>query len=120
MINCCTSDQFKPLHAGVMNTLLKRPSTASTNETSEVQIPRVVIDSDMDNEVDDYFAVVRILLAHKKGEIQVEAMYAAPFSFRHRLMELLLANRLLECPPCHPTPCEKDLMDKYRGQIEAI
>jgi inosine-uridine nucleoside N-ribohydrolase len=43
---------------------------------------RVVIDTDAANEIDDPFAIAWALLS--PGRLQVEAMYAAPYSFAHR------------------------------------
>ena len=43
--------------------------------------PRVVIDTDAANEIDDQFALAWALLC---GRLRVEALYAAPFSFAHR------------------------------------
>lgn len=44
--------------------------------------PRVVIDTDAANEIDDAFALAWALL--RPDRLQVEAVYAAPFSFAHR------------------------------------
>lgn len=43
---------------------------------------RVVIDTDAANEIDDPFAIAWALLS--PGRLQVEAVYAAPYSFAHR------------------------------------
>jgi purine nucleosidase len=43
--------------------------------------PRVVIDTDAANEIDDQFALAWAL---RCGRLRIEAMYAAPFSFAHR------------------------------------
>ena len=48
---------------------------------SRVPVP-VVIDTDTANEIDDQFALAWALLS--PGEVQVEAVHAAPFSFAHR------------------------------------
>jgi inosine-uridine nucleoside N-ribohydrolase len=45
-------------------------------------LPRVVIDTDAANEIDDQFALAWALLAPER--LRVEALYAAPFSFAHR------------------------------------
>ena len=44
---------------------------------------RVVIDTDAANEIDDPFAIAWALLS--PGQLQVDAVHAAPFSFAHRL-----------------------------------
>ena len=51
---------------------LKPPSTR----------PRLVIDTDTANEIDDQFALAWALLS--PAQLQVEAVYAEPFSFAHR------------------------------------
>jgi purine nucleosidase len=45
-------------------------------------LPRVVIDTDAANEIDDQFALAWALLAPER--LRLEALYAAPFSFAHR------------------------------------
>ena len=44
--------------------------------------PRLVIDTDAANEIDDQFALAWALLS--PDQLQVEAVYAEPFSFAHR------------------------------------
>lgn len=44
--------------------------------------PRVVIDADAANEIDDQFALAWALLS--PGQLDVAAVYASPFSFAHR------------------------------------
>ncbi len=48
--------------------------------------PRVVIDTDTANEIDDQFALAWALLS--PGRLDVLAVYAAPFSFEHRRQEM--------------------------------
>ncbi|MEJ7688620.1 MAG: nucleoside hydrolase [Variovorax sp.] len=48
--------------------------------------PRIVIDTDAANEVDDQFALAWALLS--PTELDLEAVYAAPFSFGHRRASL--------------------------------
>ena len=45
--------------------------------------PRVVIDTDAANEIDDQFALTWALLS--PAQLDVQAIYATPFSFAHRL-----------------------------------
>ena len=47
---------------------------------------RVVIDTDAANEIDDPFAIAWALLS--PGQLQVDAVHAAPFSFAHRRASL--------------------------------
>ena len=51
---------------------------------------RVVIDADTKNEIDDQFAIAWSLLS--KDRLKLEGVYAAPFSFQHRLEELRRAG----------------------------
>ena len=53
----------------------------SVRSTKGVPV-RVVIDTDAANEIDDQFALAWALLS--PGQLQVDAVYAAPFSFAHR------------------------------------
>ena len=48
--------------------------------------PRVVIDTDAANEIDDQFALAWALLS--PTQLDVLAVYAAPFSFAHRRAEI--------------------------------
>jgi purine nucleosidase len=50
------------------------------------QRPRVVIDTDAANEIDDQFALAWALLSPER--LDVLAVYAAPFSFEHRRLEM--------------------------------
>ena len=58
---------------------------------------RVVIDTDTANEIDDQFALAWALLS---PALQVEAVYAAPFSFAHRRAQLPGAPA--DAPPFNP------------------
>lgn len=60
---------------------------------------RVVIDTDAANEIDDHFALAWALLS--PAALQVEAVYAAPFSFAHRRAQLpqAPADAAPFCPP---------------------
>jgi inosine-uridine nucleoside N-ribohydrolase len=60
-----------------------------------VGVLRVVIDTDTANEIDDQFALAWALLAPER--LNVEAVYAAPFSFAHRRSALPLAPA--DAPP---------------------
>lgn len=59
---------------------------------------RVVIDTDAANEIDDQFALAWALLS--PGQLQVDAVYAAPFSFAHRRAHLPQARA--DAPPFNP------------------
>jgi purine nucleosidase len=53
--------------------------------------PRIVIDTDAANEIDDPFALAWALLSPER--LRVEAVYAAPWSFAHRRRTLSEAQR---------------------------
>lgn len=57
---------------------------------------RVVIDTDAANEIDDQFALAWALLAPER--IDVQAVYAAPYSFAHRLDEMRRARAARDAP----------------------
>lgn len=58
--------------------------------------PRVVIDTDAANEIDDQFALAWALLSPER--LDVLAVYAAPFSFEHRRQEMRRALAAREAP----------------------
>jgi len=60
--------------------------------------PRLVIDTDAANEIDDQFALAWALLS--PTELNIEAVYAAPFSFAHRRGDLPMAPR--DAAPFNP------------------
>lgn len=59
-------------------------------------VPRIVIDTDAANEIDDQFALAWALLSPR--QLQVDAVYATPFSFAHRRAELIRARDALAHP----------------------
>jgi len=58
---------------------------------------QVVIDTDFQNEVDDYFAVAWALLSSvgTSAQVDVVSIIAAPFSFRFRFLPVVRAQELL-------------------------
>lgn len=74
---------------------------------------RLVIDTDAANEIDDQFALAWALLSPQA--LQVEAVYAAPFSFAHRRADLPHAPA--DAPPFNP-PGEG--MQRSRDEILRI
>lgn len=68
---------------------LQRPAAWYAERLAEPRAadgrPRVVIDTDAANEIDDQFALAWALLAPER--LDVIAVYAAPFSFEHRRRE---------------------------------
>ena len=60
--------------------------------------PRVVIDTDTANEIDDQFALAWALMSPQQLDLQ--GVYAAPFSFAHRRASL--ADAPADAPPFNP------------------
>ena len=58
--------------------------------------PRLVIDTDAANEIDDQFALAWALLSPER--LDVQAVYAAPFSFEHRRQEMQRAQQTRAAP----------------------
>lgn len=69
-----------------MTTLLQDPEWRAARLALPRGRPRVVIDTDAANEIDDQFALAWALLSPQ--QLAIEAMYAAPFSFAHRRASL--------------------------------
>lgn len=111
MIDLTDSEAFRPLPEETLQSLLQLP----TNRDKPL---RVVIDTDLDNEIDDFFAIVQLALAHHEGLIRIEGVYAAPFSFRARLLSMIQAEDLQGIQDLSPP--EQDLVNAYAGQIDAI
>ena len=55
-------------------------------------VPRIVIDTDAANEIDDPFALAWALLSPQ--QLDLRAIYAAPFSFEYRRQEMVRARAL--------------------------
>ncbi len=116
MINLNDSEQFPKLD----DALLTGP-TITSPYTAGGEPLRVVIDTDLDNEIDDFFALAHLAMAHNDKKITIEAIYAAPYSFRTRLETMLQAMDLLEqVDESQRTPEETALINAWEGQINAI
>jgi purine nucleosidase len=80
--------------------MLQRPAAWYAHRLAEPRAelgrPRMVIDTDAANEIDDQFALAWALLAPER--LEVEAVYAAPFSFEHRRREMERALALRARP----------------------
>lgn len=77
-----------------MNPLLLDPSWRQARLASPraaAHKPRLVIDTDAANEIDDQFALAWALLS--PDALAIEAVYAAPFSFAHRRAALAFTPR---------------------------
>ncbi len=77
---------------------------------------RCVIDTDTRNEIDDQFALAWAFLSQE--ELAIEAVYAAPYSFRNRLDELRQAHTLLNSSNLSSE--QTRLINRYRGQIARL
>ena len=78
---------------------------------------RCVIDTDARNEIDDQFALTWALLC--QDQLQIEAMYAAPYSFRNRLEEIRHAAQIRQQART-PDPKERALLNRYSGQLDRL
>lgn len=76
--------------------------------------PRVVIDTDAANEIDDPFALAWALLS--PAQLQLEAVYAAPYSFAHRRAEMLRA-RLARDRPQQASDEDRALLALHRDKL---
>lgn len=77
---------------------------------------RVVFDTDFNNEVDDYFALAWALAS---DAVEVEAIYAAPFSFRGRVDRMIKAAKWLDGGG-ELSEAQKTFVAGQKGQIEAL
>jgi len=78
---------------------------------------RCVIDTDTRNEIDDQFALAWALLS--QDVLDIEAIYAAPYSFRNRLDELRKAKTIRTGST---TAKQSDfvLLNRYIGQLKRL
>ncbi len=74
---------------------------------------RVVIDTDTANEIDDQYALAWALLS--QDQLQVEAVYAEPFSFSHRMIEMQRAKSARNQP--NASEADKELLHHYAGML---
>jgi len=115
MIDLTNVERFERLPEEVLQLLLQLP-------TQHSKPLKVVIDTDLDNEIDDFFAIVQLALAHHDQLISIEAIYAAPYSFRSRLLDMIQAEDLIKIQEEGKDilPSEQVLVDSYSGQIDSI
>ena len=76
--------------------------------------PRIVIDTDAANEIDDQFALAWALLSPQ--QLDLVAVYAAPFSFEHRRDEMRRARRARDQPET-ATPADTDLLRQHAPRL---
>jgi len=78
-------------------------------------VPRIVIDTDAANEIDDPFAIAWALLSPQ--QLNVLAIYAAPYSFAYRRQELVRA-RALRHSGVAPSPDEAELVQHCASRLD--
>lgn len=78
---------------------------------------RCVIDTDTRNEIDDQFALAWALLS--QDMLDIEAIYAAPYSFRNRLDELRKANQIRQSSQTAKND-DLILLSRYAGQLKRL
>ena len=76
--------------------------------------PRVVIDTDAANEIDDQFALAWALLSPER--LDVLAVYAAPFSFAHRRQEMIRA-RAAQQQPERASAADLELLRQHGARL---
>ena len=76
--------------------------------------PRIVIDTDAANEIDDQFALAWALLSLDR--LELEAVYAAPYSFEHRRQEMLRARRAGE-DPANASAADLTLLQQHAPRL---
>lgn len=86
---------------------------------------RVVMDTDFNNEVDDYFALAWLLLqqlspSEQLNRVNLEAVYVAPYSFKARLDKLIAAYQIYEMPVDERTEQQKAIVSGYEERITSI
>lgn len=76
---------------------------------------RLVIDTDCANEIDDQFALAWALLSPRQLDLQ--AVYAAPFSFDHRRREMLRA-RAARAHPASASAADHELLRQHAARLD--
>ncbi len=76
---------------------------------------RVVIDTDAANEIDDQFALAWALLSPQ--QLEVVAVYAAPFSFNHRRVEMIRA-RAARADPSRASAADLELLHQHAARLD--
>jgi inosine-uridine nucleoside N-ribohydrolase len=76
--------------------------------------PRIVIDTDAANEIDDPFALAWALLSPQ--QLDVLAVYAAPFSFEYRRQEMLHARRVRD-GQVPATTRDAEMLEHYAARL---
>ena len=79
------------------------------------QTPRIVIDTDAANEIDDQFALAWALLSPQ--QLRLEAVYAVPFSFEHRRREMIRAREARD-HPASASAADLELLVQHSAALE--
>ena len=79
-------------------------------------VPRIVIDTDTANEIDDQFALAWALLSPQ--QLNIAAVYAVPFSFDYRRREMIRARDARE-HPAGASPADLELA-QHHGDALAL
>lgn len=80
-----------------------------------VAAPRIVIDTDAANEIDDQFALAWALLSPR--QLRLEAVYAAPFSFDHQRREMIRARNARDDPGA-ASPADLELVQQHAARLD--
>ncbi len=100
-------DRFPTLSDAQYRQLLRLPGA----------MPRCVIDTDARNEIDDQLALAWALLSPEA--LQIEAIYAAPYSFLAR-WEALKRSAQIRANPESASASELERLAEHRGQLERL
>ena len=77
--------------------------------------PRIVIDTDAANEIDDQFALAWALLSPQ--QLRLEAVYACPFSFDHLRREMIRARNARDNPG-NASAADLELLHQHGARLE--
>ena len=77
---------------------------------------RCVIDTDTRNEIDDQFALAWALLS--RDQLNIEAIYAAPYSFSERARKLRQAERARGLAA--PSEAQSALLERHAAQLDRL
>ena len=104
-----------------MKHLSRFPKLSAAQYQHKLQLPsgrrRCVIDTDARNEIDDQFALAWALLS--QDALNIEAVYAAPYSFLPRWHELQAAARA-KANPDNASDEHKALLATYEAQLSRL
>src|SRR5262245_26055816 len=77
--------------------------------------PRIVIDTDAANEIDDQFALAWALLSRE--QLRLLGVYATPYSFEYRRQEMAHARRLRANAQA-ASPQDAELLRHYAARLD--